>query len=143
MRTIDNQVLAALHQIRDAIKNKECCGGGGDENNGTLLMSLIPNYSPKPDLFLYQESLSDNPIDVTNYKIDDFINLCEEKQINEIYIECLYKSSTLNAPIINSIGFYITNKTVDFSVNELIGNIFYNEFYYNNKTYYKYYVIHV
>ena len=29
MRTVDNQVLTALHQIRDAIKNKDCCNGGG------------------------------------------------------------------------------------------------------------------
>lgn len=33
MRTIDNQVLAALHQIRDAIKNKECCGGGSSDSS--------------------------------------------------------------------------------------------------------------
>lgn len=29
MRTVDDKVVVALHQIRDAIKNKDCCGGGG------------------------------------------------------------------------------------------------------------------
>lgn len=29
MRTVDDKVVVALHQIRDAIKNKDCCNGGG------------------------------------------------------------------------------------------------------------------
>lgn len=30
MRTVDDKVVVALHQIRDAIKNKDCCNGGGE-----------------------------------------------------------------------------------------------------------------
>lgn len=29
MRTVDEKIVVALHQIRDAIKNKDCCNGEG------------------------------------------------------------------------------------------------------------------
>lgn len=44
MRTVDNQVLAALHQIRDAIKNKECCGGGSDSSSKEITIDDVVKF---------------------------------------------------------------------------------------------------
>lgn len=114
--------------------------GGGDENIGNLLMSLIPNDFPKPDLFLFgEDSENDNVniIDVTNYKIDDLINLCEEKEISVITIVCLYESSTFTAPIVSGIEF--SNSKFRLSVKVLENDFESTEFIYNNKNYYYYF----
>jgi len=45
MRTVDNQVLTALHQIRDAIKNKDCCnGGGGNTPSGDITIDDVVKF---------------------------------------------------------------------------------------------------
>lgn len=45
MRTVDNQVLTALHQIRDAIKNKDCCnGGGGNTPSGDITINDVVKF---------------------------------------------------------------------------------------------------
>lgn len=141
MRTVDNQILTALHQIRDAIKNKECCcnkdeQGGGD--SGSLLMSLIPNDFPKPDLFLYSKDNFVNPIDVTNYKVDDLINLLNEEEESAKNIICLYKNSNFSSHIIRGImvTFY---DIINLSVLSCENDIQTDEVAYNNKTYYCYY----
>ena len=96
--------IVELHKIHKAIENCGCNKddeqGGGD--SGNLLMNLIPSNYPKPDLFLYQEDET-NYIDVTNYKIDDLINILDEEE--SISIKCLYKSSDLSAPIISNVRF--------------------------------------
>lgn len=136
--------IVELHKIHKAIENCGCNKddeqGGGDENIGNLLMSLISNDFPKPDLFLFgEDSENDNVdiIDVTNYKIDDLINLCEEKEISVITIECLYESSTFTAPIVGNIEF--SNSNFRLSVNVLENNLENIEFIYNNKNYYYYF----
>ena len=109
--------------------------GGGD--SGNLLMSLIPNDCPKPDLFLHSKG-PDNSIDVTNYTIDDFAILYKQED-NELIINCLYESSDLNPAIINDIIFGIDN-SIYFTILNVSGdNIETNEVSYNNKTYYYYY----
>lgn len=53
MRTVDNQVLTALHQIRDAIKNKECCcnkdeqGGGGNTPSDEIDYEAVYQFYKK------------------------------------------------------------------------------------------------
>lgn len=114
-------------------------GGGGDENSGNFLMSLIPNDYHKPDLFLfYRNNEDDNPIDVTNYKIDDLVNLYDQVQ-SQLQIMCLYKSSNLDTPIIKNIKFGIDSSSMGFGISYIPnGNIKSNEVSYNNKLYYFY-----
>ena len=101
-------------------------------------MSLIPNDCPKPDLFLFKRNNNDNnPIDVTNYKIDDLLSLYEQRG-SDLEIMCLYESSNLSAPIVNSITFGIDD-TIFFSISSISsGNITTDEVSYNNKLYYYY-----
>lgn len=95
-------------------------------------MSLIPNDCPKPDLFVY------NGIDVTNYNIDDLNNLLTTQNINEVFIQCLYKSSNLDAPIIIKINFYKDSE--GFAPYAYVGsqNITKDSIIYNNESYYRY-----
>ena len=44
MRTVDNQILTALHQIRDAIKNKDCCNGGGNTPSGDITIDDVVKF---------------------------------------------------------------------------------------------------
>lgn len=44
MRTVDNQVLTALHQIRDAIKNKECCCNKDEQGGGGLTGNILDDW---------------------------------------------------------------------------------------------------
>ena len=132
--------IVELHKIHKAIENCGCNKddeqGGGD--SGNLLMSLIPSGLPKPDLFLYKRSYEDdNPVDVTNYKIDDLINLAIDEE-SDISILCLYENSNLSGPITNSIEFALGDN-INLSINTVRSNIFNNEIVYNNKTYYAYY----
>lgn len=136
-------------ELIKAIKNHKCCGksdngssdneqegGGGD--SGNLLMSLIPNNYPKPDLFLVHSNLGD--IDVTNYNIDDLLNLSIELDEN-LTIGCLYENSNLSPTIANRILFEL-----DPSVNDIIisvkhifdGPVVTEQVNYNNKVYYNY-----
>lgn len=101
-------------------------------------MSLIPSNCPKPDLLIYQKRNEDNPIDITNYKIDDLINLYEEGR--ELSIACLYESSNFNAPIVTRINFSIEEGFIYLTISPISsGKITTNEVSYNNKTYYLYY----
>lgn len=108
--------------------------GGGD--SGNLLMSLIPSNCPKPDLFLFQLPKQE-PIDVTNYRIDDLINLAVEKE-SDIEIMCLYESFNLDGPIITDVVFGLTDD-INISAKVIRSGIINNEIVYNNKTYYHYY----
>lgn len=135
--------IVELHKIHKAIENCGCNKddgqGGGESDSGNLLMSLIPNRCPKPDLFLYIVPNSD-PIDVTNYKIDDFINLYEEEG-SDLTISCLYKSSNLNPPIITNIIFGVDGPMY-FSITTITNDtIESNEGAYNNETYYYYHEV--
>lgn len=135
-------------ELIKAIKNHKCCGKsdssqGGEEGSTqsqSLLMSLIPSDYPKPTLFLYMRSNEDdNPVDVTNYKIEDFLSLHKQEERNELYIQCLYQSSNLSAPIIKDIHFGIDGYSIYFSIDYIPnGNVLVNEFSYNNKLYYFY-----
>lgn len=132
--------IVELHKIHKAIENCGCNKddeqGGGD--SGNLLMSLIPDELPKPDLFLYKRNNEDdNPVDVTNYKIDDLINLAIDEE-SDINILCLYESSNLSAPIANSITF-VLGDSINLSINSVRNNIMNREIDYNNKTYYSYF----
>lgn len=133
--------IVELHKIHKAIENCGCNKddeqGGGD--SGNLLMSLIPSDCPKPDLFLFRRNDEDNnPIDVTNYKIDDFINFWEQQE-SDFTIMCLYESSDLNPTIINYITFGIDD-IMYFGISSIpFGTIITNEVSYNNKVYYYYY----
>lgn len=132
--------ITELHKIHKAIENCGCNkdeqGGGSDEKE-SFLMSLIPNDCPKPDLFVYQKG-NNNPIDVTNYKIDDLINLYEKG--SELRIACLYESSNFNAPIVKYISFSIEESVIYLAISPISsGKITTNEGSYNNKTYYLYY----
>lgn len=135
--------IVELHKIHKAIENCGCNKdeqGGGD--SGSLLMSLIPNDFPKPDLFLYSKDNFVNPIDVTNYKVDDLINLLNEEEETEeetvIDIKCLYKNSNFSSHIINEIMVSF-NDTINLSVLSIENHIKTDEVAYNNKTYYYYY----
>ena len=113
--------------------------GGSSEDDGNLLMSLIPDSLPKPDLFLFKRGSADNnPIDVTNYKIDGLVNLCEEEEISNLNILCLYESSNLSSPIITNVQFDLGNN-VNLSVVITRDNMINNEIVYNNKNYYYYF----
>ena len=118
-------------------------GGGGSGDSESLLMSLIPDNYPKPDLFVFIENPEENPednniIDVTNYKIDDFLNLYNQEE-TELNIMCLYQSSNLSAPIVNHIIFVVGGGFTSFNIGSILGgSVLNNEFYYNNKLYYNY-----
>lgn len=135
--------IVELHKIHKAIENCGCNKddgqGGGD--SGNLLMSLIPNEAPKPDLFLYKRDFDDNnPIDVTNYKIDDLFNLCQQEISFFLEIMCLYESSNLNT-IVGDINFSIDkeNSSIGFTILPVLGTITSREVSYNDKIYYYYY----
>lgn len=133
--------IVELHKIHKAIENCGCNKddeqGGGDENSGNLLMSLIPSDYPKPDLFLVQGNTEDNFIDVTNYKIDDFLNLYAEQE-RELHIMCLYENSNFGTPIVSEIYFDIDDSTY-FGISSISeGNTRKSQIPYNNKIYYYY-----
>lgn len=132
--------IVELHKIHKAIENCGCNKdneqGGGDENTGNLLMSLIPTNYPKPDLFLVQGDTEDNYIDVTNYKIDDLVNLYEQVQ-SQLLIMCLYESSDLTDDIIGNISFGLKNGFY-FEIKAVGGRYTTTELSYNNKVYYYY-----
>ena len=104
-------------------------------------MSLIPNDYPKPDLFLISDNPdNDNAIDVTNYKIDDLINLLVDGQ-GTLSIMCLYKSSNLNPIIVSIIEFNINSSgRIRFTLYSILSNdnMGITETSYNNKLYYVY-----
>lgn len=132
--------IVELHKIHKAIENCGCNkddeqDGGSD--SGNLLMSLIPSDSPKPDLFLYQRDPDSSPIDVTNYKIDDFLNLYEQEQ-DEFIITCLYESSNLGVPITKNISFGIADGETYFSISSISDSAESHVISYNNKNYYYY-----
>ena len=103
-------------------------------------MSLIPSNCPKPDLFLYKRNSEDNnPIDVTDYKIDDLINLATQEE-SELHVLCLYESSNLSAPIISNIQFDCSDDIV-LSADLVKSRAINNEIAYNNKTYYRYFML--
>lgn len=112
-------------------------GGGESSDSESLLMSLISNNYPKPTLFLYKRDENDNnPIDVTNYKIDDLINLVQQEE-SDLYILCLYESSNLNAGIASNVLFNLSEDST-LIVDYIYNNIGVNEISYNNKNYYFY-----
>jgi len=100
-------------------------------------MSLIPNDYPKPDLFLviFKEN---EPINATNYKIDDLFDLAVAQRLNDIGILCLYENSELNSPIISQIRFMINNGNYSLSSFVIEDDTITNKTAYNNKIYYKY-----
>lgn len=60
MRTVDDKVVVALHQIRDAIKNKDCCNGGGNTPSGDITIDDVVKFihddlanSPAASIFPY------------------------------------------------------------------------------------------
>lgn len=137
--------IVELHKIHKAIENCGCNKdeqGGGDENSGTLLMSLIPDNFPKPDLFLfYRDSIDDNPIDVTNYNITDLLELTEREGTSHSHIDCLYENSNLNSPIIKLIKVIFYGGLFSIHVENIYkGNVLNTMVLYNNKSYYVYYI---
>ena len=133
--------IVELHKIHKAIENCGCNKddeqGGGD--SGNLLMSLIPSNYPKPDLFLFSRHPDDpNSVDVTNYKIDDFLNLYSQQE-EELSIQCLYKSSNLSAPIVIRIAFGIDSETYFAIASISDGTVKTNGIPYNNNVYYYYF----
>lgn len=101
-------------------------------------MSLIPSDFPKPDLFLFHNNLGDT--DVTNYNIDDLLNLSIELDDN-LQIACLYENSNLNSPIVSKILFKLDNSDNNVLSTESIfdGLVATQQVNYNNKVYYFYY----
>lgn len=115
-------------------------GDGGGSDSESSLMNLIPNNYPKPDLFLCTKYVEDSSvdIDVTNYKIDDLFNLCDEEN-DRIRIKCLYESSELDKPIIIGIQLCYGQIVIDVFVSDDARDIANEEVAYNNKTYYYYF----
>lgn len=134
----DGNAYEFNHTTRQWEKIMSSNGSGSSSDSGNLLISLIPSNCPKPDLFLYQRDPNSNPIDVTNYKIEDLINLCDEEETPLMYIMCLYENSTLSAPIISNINFSLNNG-INLSVYDARNRMQTNEIVYNNKTYYFYF----
>ena len=136
--------IVELHKIHKAIENCGCNKddeqGGGD--SGNLLMSLIPSNYHKPDLFLISDNPdNDNAIDVTNYKIDDLVNLLDNGQ-GTLRMMCLYESSNLNPIVVSNIEFNINSSgRIRFTVYPILSNDDMDiiESSYNNKLYYYYY----
>ena len=102
-------------------------------------MNLIPNNYPKPDLFLCTINGEDIlNIDVTNYKIDDLLNLIAEDDI-ELSIKCLYENSNLDKPIISRVRFSSREIIIEYFGPDDQIDVTSSENVYNNKTYYVYY----
>ena len=142
----DGKFYEYSYTTRSWIESKSISGGNsggsgsGSEGCGNLLMSLIPSNCPKPDLFLYKRNSEDNnPIDVTDYKIDDLINLATQEE-SELHVLCLYESSNLSAPIISNIQFDCSDDIV-LSADLVKSRAINNEIAYNNKTYYRYFML--
>lgn len=104
-------------------------------------MSLIPSNYHKPDLFLIRDNPdNNNVIDVTNCKIDDLVNLFNNRQ-GTLVIMCFYESSNLNPIVVSKIEFSITSSDrIRFLVYPILSNdMNIIESSYNNKLYYAYY----
>lgn len=90
MRTVDNQVLTALHQIRDAIKNKDCCNGGSSDDSSKeitiddVVKFIHDNWSvPLPE-FPYTK-YSDIPYIPKNMEYgQDYIAKGDSEQFNNL-----------------------------------------------------------
>ena len=114
-------------------------GDGGGSDSESSLMNLIPNNYPKPDLFLCTINGEDIlNIDVTNYKIDDLLNLIAEDDI-ELSIKCLYENSNLDKPIISRVRFSSREIIIEYFGPDDQIDVTSSENVYNNKTYYVYY----
>ena len=103
MRTVDNQVLTALHQIRDAIKNKDCCNGGGSSDDSSKEVTIDDvvkfihdnissdypefSYTTYEDIPLVKDSIAGHPSYVrgTDQEIDDAIDAYEEQSMLKRY----------------------------------------------------------
>lgn len=99
MRTVDNQILTALHQIRDAIKNKECCCNKDEQEGGGESNSIFKHYPIAfIDLNSWNDSWNGEGSNLAAFKNDiKDINLLLEyiKNADDVsYIMFLYSKDT-------------------------------------------------
>lgn len=122
MRTIDEKVIVALHEIRDALKSREEQGGG--DTNSSWLMGFIPEGVPKPDIFVHPDNFSSNPTfsDVSNAALYELLtDYVDTNRFEETYSTILCGYSELISQGVSRIQCYIDNTTHNPTIVEYTG----------------------
>lgn len=90
MRTVDDKVVVALHQIRDAIKNKDCCNGGGESDSSSKKVTIDDVVKFMHDNWTFQEP----EFPYTTY--DEIPDVPSDPVITEENIGDIYKGELLD-----------------------------------------------